>query len=197
MRNKAFKQECEYPHSLQCDMCENLKSVLEEIEVSLKNESQTICFYSQEQQEDILYDYLQAKKHIFDWKAHILRSENQDLAKQDVLKSLDETSALISMDWAMKFQCQKYREKQSEWFGNRGLSWHVSSVVFKTRQDEPAVVTYAHLFDSLMYSRLVCCWLYRRKSPSHAQDRKSFPQQSLHKIRRGGVSPLQRADGKY
>ena len=146
--DEAFKQECEHPHSLQCDMCENLKSVLEEIELSLKNESQTICFYSQEQQEDILYDFLQAKKHIFDWKAHILRSENQDLAKQDVLKSLDETSALITMDWAMKFQCQKYREKQSEWFGKRGLSWHVSSVVFKTREEEPVVVTYAHLFDS-------------------------------------------------
>ena len=74
---------------------------------------------------------MQAKNHIFDWKAHILRLENQDLAKQDVLKSLDETSALITMDWAMKFQCQKYREKQSEWFGKRGLSWHVSSVVVK------------------------------------------------------------------
>ena len=48
----------------------------------------------------------------------------------------------------MKFQCQKYREKQSEWFGKRGLSWHVSSVVFKTREEEPVVVTYAHLFDS-------------------------------------------------
>ena len=82
-----------------------------EIEVSVKNENQTISFYSQEQQEDILYDFVQAKNHIFDWKAHILRSENQDLAKQDVLKSLDETSALITMDWARKFQCQKYREK--------------------------------------------------------------------------------------
>ena len=67
--DEAFKQECEHPHSLQCDMCENLKSVLEEIEASLKNESQTICFYGQEQQEDILYDFLQAEKHIFDLKA--------------------------------------------------------------------------------------------------------------------------------
>lgn len=147
--NEAFKQECEHLHNLQCDMCENLKSVVEEIEVSLKNQSQNVRFYSKEQQDDILFDFSQSKKLIFDWKVHIMRSENQDQAKQDALKSLDETSTLITMDWAMKFQCQKYREKQSEWFGKRGLSWHVSSAVFKTGpKEEPTVTTYTHLFDS-------------------------------------------------
>ena len=53
------------------------------------------------------------------------------------------------MDWAMKFQCQKYRDKQSEWFGKRGLSCHVSSVVVKTGQaEEPMVVAFTHLFDT-------------------------------------------------
>ena len=147
--DEAFKQDCEHWHNLQRDMCENLKSVVHEIEVSVKNENQTIPFYSQEQQEDIFYGSFQAKNNIFDWKAHILRSENQDLAKQDVLKSLDEASALITMDWAIRLQCQKYREKQSEWFGKRGLSWHVSSVVAKTGQaEEPMVVTFTHLFDT-------------------------------------------------
>ena len=80
--DEAFKQDCEHWHNLQCDMCESLKSVVHEIEVSVKNENQTISFYSQEQQEDILYDFVQAKNHIFDWKAHILRSENQDLANK-------------------------------------------------------------------------------------------------------------------
>ncbi|KAK2561421.1 hypothetical protein P5673_015943 [Acropora cervicornis] len=92
-----FKQECEYPHSLQCDACENLKSVVEEIQICVKNESQSISFYGKKHQEDIIYDFLQAKKHIFHWKAHVLRSENQDhLAEQDVLRSLDATSALIT-----------------------------------------------------------------------------------------------------
>ena len=103
-------------------MCENLKSLIEEIEVPLKNQSKTLSFYSKEQQDDIIFDFTQAKKHIIDWKADIINSENQNLAKQDVLRSLDETSVLITMDWAMKFQCQKYREEQSERFGKRGLS---------------------------------------------------------------------------
>ena len=149
--NEAFKQDCEHLQNLQCDMCENLKPVVEEIEVSLKNESQNVCFYSKEQQDDILFDFQvsRSKKLIFDWKAHIMRSENQDQDKHDVLKSLDETSTLTIMDLAMKFQCQKYREKQSDWFGKRGLSWHMSSAVFKTGpKEETTLTTYANLFDS-------------------------------------------------
>ena len=60
-------------------------SRIEEIQACVKNESQCISFYGKEHQEDVIYDFLQTKKHIFDWKAaHISRSENQDLAKQDV-----------------------------------------------------------------------------------------------------------------
>ena len=69
--NEDFKQECEHPHSLHCDSCENLKSVVEKIQTCVKNESQSIYFYGKEHQEDVIYDFLQAKKHIFDWKAHI------------------------------------------------------------------------------------------------------------------------------
>ena len=87
----AFKQECNHQHNLQCDMCEGLKLVVGEIENSLQNEKGTLCFYSTEQQGDLLYDFLQAKKDLFDWKAHILRSENQEQAKNDVLSSLDHT----------------------------------------------------------------------------------------------------------
>ena len=187
LNNDDFKQEREHPHSLQCDWCENLKSVVEEIQTCVKNESQSISFYGKEHQEDIIYDFLQAKKHIFDWKAHILRSENQDLAKQDVLRSLDATSALITMDWAMKFQCQKFREKQSEWFGKRGLSWHVSSVVLK-QAEEPVVVTYTHMFDTCTQDWFCCC-LHFRKPPFDPKSGKPITQQGLHKIGRGRLLP--------
>ena len=70
-------------------------------------------FMAKKHQEDIIYDFLQAKKHIFDWKAHILRSENQDLAKQDVLRSLEATSALITMDWTMKCFSARSLERNS------------------------------------------------------------------------------------
>ena len=86
-----------------------------------------IAFYSNDHQEDILYDFVKAKHSILDWKAHILRSCNQGKAKQDLLQNLTTSKAIIVMDWATKFQQMKFREKQSEWFGKRGLSWHISS----------------------------------------------------------------------
>ena len=49
----------------------------------------------------------------------------------------------------MKFVQIKFREKQSEWYGKRGMSWHISSVVSKDTEKQNTVVTsYIHLFNS-------------------------------------------------
>jgi hypothetical protein len=103
--------------------------------------------FSQEKREDLLHNFNQAQDSILKWKAHVLRSVNQEKAKQQVLDGLDNSSVLIVADWAMKFQQRRYREKQSDWYGKRGMSCHISSVVSK--EIETVVVTsYVHLFDS-------------------------------------------------
>lgn len=99
--------------------------------------------------EEHLHDFEEAYNFIEKWKSHILRSINQETAKQQVLDNLDASSVLIVIDWAMKFEQRRFREKQSDWYRKRGLSWHVSSVVSKGSSSETVVVsTYAHLFDS-------------------------------------------------
>jgi hypothetical protein len=35
------------------------------------------------------------------------------------------------MDWVMTFLPMSYREKQSDWFGQKGINWHVSVCIFK------------------------------------------------------------------
>ena len=52
-------------------------------------------------------------RNIQAWKAHLLRSSNQDEAKQHILKKLDENSCLVIKDWAMKFLPVHYREQMS------------------------------------------------------------------------------------
>ena len=91
--------------------------------------------YSQEQKHDLLYDFERSKNGIFLWKSHALRSVNQKSAKQEALQSV-----LVVNDWAMKFLQMKYREKQSEWFAKRGLSWHISSVISKDQETRKAKV---------------------------------------------------------
>ena len=76
------------------------------------------------------------------------RSQNQDKAKHDIVDGLDNNSVFILCDWAMKFLQVKYREKQTDWFGQRGLNWHISSCILKRDSEKFDVVSYAHLFDS-------------------------------------------------
>ena len=79
-----------------------------------------------------------------------MRSTNQDRAKQDVIENLSSSSNLIIiiMVWAMNFLQMRYREKQSDWFGKRGLSWHISSAISRDASTGKLQVTsFAHLFD--------------------------------------------------
>ena len=86
-----------------------------------------------EVRDDLLFSSQQASQSIRAWKAHQLRCIQQDKARTDVLDSLDESSVLITQDWAMKFLPRKYRETQADWFAKRGLSWHISVAVRKVR----------------------------------------------------------------
>ena len=77
-----------------------------------------------------------AKQHIFSWKVHLLRCINQDEARLDVIDGLDETSVVLVQDWAMKFLPRKFRENQSDWFGKRGLPWHITVAIRRTENQE-------------------------------------------------------------
>ena len=98
-------------------------------------ESPFITLDSEDKKEDLKHDHNQAEEMIFQWKSHIIRAENQERAKQNALKTVQSNAALIFMDWAMKFIQLKYREKQSEWFGKRGINWHVSSIITRSAED--------------------------------------------------------------
>lgn len=145
-KEKNLQEKCEHEHKEACRPCNEIKNCLCEIEHVLQRD--VTAFYSEEQSEDLLYDFKKAAKCIHEWKSHIMRSANQARAKQDILDKLDSHSFLLLMDWAMKFLQMMYREKQSEWYGKRGLSWHVSSVVSRDGQSgQLKVANYAHLFD--------------------------------------------------
>ena len=66
---------------------------------------------------------------ILNWKRHQLRTVNQDRARDYILEQLDDSSVYLIMDWAMKFLETKYREKQNEWFGKKGLPWHLTVAI--------------------------------------------------------------------
>lgn len=113
----------------ECERCEALEQLFEGVE-KLLNEVQI----SEEQRVRLKFEFSQCKTSIKEWKAHLLRTTNQEEAKQYVLSKLDDESCLVIMDWAMKFLPTQYREKMEDFFGKPGLSWHVSAVITTQRK---------------------------------------------------------------
>ena len=56
-------------------------------------------------------------------------------------------SVHITQDWAMKFLPQKYRETQSDWFGKRGISWHIS-VVARKEDEKLQTQVFVHIVEN-------------------------------------------------
>ena len=104
-----LEERCAHKHTTSCGECDDITIRLDKIEHVIK--SKDTKFYGKEQQEDVLYDFQPSRKAISLWKAHIVRTTNQERAKQEILENLDPSSNLIVMDWVMKFVQIPFREK--------------------------------------------------------------------------------------
>ena len=139
-----FHSSCSHEHIDLCDRCNKLKSVLEDIDEAITRVSDD----NTDVKEELTFVTIQAKQNITAWKAHLLRSINQDEARINAVDALDQTSVLLVQDWAMKFLPRKYRESQTDWFGKRGLSWHITVAICRTERNELHMMTFVHVFQT-------------------------------------------------
>ena len=142
-KDSNFANSCDHNHDLLCERCEELKTALSDVQAAILNCS----FETENEKEDALYEFQEAVTAINKWKAHQLRVVNQDGARSDVIDCLSETNILLTQDWAMKFLPRLYRESQGEWFGKRGLSWHIT-VALRKREEEIATQAFIHIVES-------------------------------------------------
>ena len=77
----------------------------------------------------LLYRLNHNRQLIDDWKKHLLRTVHQDLARTHVLELLDHKSVFLIAAWVMKWLPTRYCESQRDFFGKRGLSWHVTYAI--------------------------------------------------------------------
>ena len=85
---------------------------------------------------------------------HQIRTSQQVRARLDCLKEMDETTVLITQDWAMKFLPQKYRETQADWFAKRGISWHIS-VFLRKHGDQMQHQAFLHIVTNTSQDNVV------------------------------------------
>lgn len=108
-----------------CDACLRLREILAQLS-SIIDENLNI---TDEMRVRLRYRLEQNAQLITDWKKHLLRSVHQDEARKHVLNELDETSVFLVADWAMKWLPTRYREAQRDFFGKRGLPWHITYAI--------------------------------------------------------------------
>lgn len=139
-----FQATCTHKHTDYCDRCNQVEEVFGNIDEALALVSED----NKDFKEQLVFKVAQAKRNINAWKAHLLRNINQDEARIITSDSLDEKSVLLVQDWAMKFLPRKYRESQTDWFGKRGLSWHITVAMYKSDNGEIHSMTFVHVFQS-------------------------------------------------
>ena len=142
--NASFRDECDHLHNDTCDQCASLHSALAGVETALAIQMENL---TDDEKGELSFKVTQATGNILAWKAHILRSIHQDRARVELLDMLDETSVLLVQDWAMKYLPRKYRESQTDWFGKRGIPWHIS-VAFRKCDEQIELLTFCHIFKS-------------------------------------------------
>ena len=104
-------------------------------------------FSNEDERDGALFTLRHSVDAIQAWKAHQLRVINQDEARIHVMESLDDETILVTQDFAMKFLPLQYREAQTEFFGKRGISWHVTVCL---RRNE-----FTQKFESLTFIHIV------------------------------------------
>ena len=146
-RDSSFRQRCQHVHEEHCSSrnsanwlqgvfinkrsyyyyseCDSMNSVLNEICEFVERDS----FPSKDDSEEAQYLAQHSRGTILAWKAHQLRTVRQDKARLEVPENLDYGSVFLTQDWAMKYLPREYRDSQSDWYGKRGISWHISVAV--------------------------------------------------------------------
>jgi hypothetical protein len=144
-QSKELSKICQHEHKRNCIECVSLAKLFDEISDKI------ICLINDESLRKILIYYLvKSKKDIFEWKHHIIRGKNQGIIKYKQYEQIKDfnsdiqafiplvstgkinnnSSIVLCKDFAMKFEKLKYLEKQSEWYGKRGICWHISVLAF-------------------------------------------------------------------
>ena len=76
------------------------------------------------------------KDKILLYMGHRRRVINQRNRIAQVMDGMEEDTAYIILDYKMKFNALKFREKTVDHFGKRGMSWHGAMTYMKTTQAE-------------------------------------------------------------
>ncbi|EGT50261.1 hypothetical protein CAEBREN_21943 [Caenorhabditis brenneri] len=150
-------------HDLRCDRCERTNAILDKIETHAKE------FVAEEEADPTLADGSMLIKHkeeldlirkykkgILEMKKHLLRAAVTNKERQTITEELKDNEALITLDFAQKFLPKWHREKQVDYFGKKGISYHIAHTSANV-SGVPVQHSFVHIYEGSVTqdSRLV------------------------------------------
>ena len=135
-----LRAKCTHNHVLDCDRC----TLLSQLPESLKKAITQSDLGEDEKAED-LQEIDVAGEKIEDWRCHIVRTLNQDEARLSMIENLATDEMVLVMDWAMKYLPAFHRERMKDFYGQKGMNWHISVGIFKD-QEGSIKVSFPHIY---------------------------------------------------
>uniref|UniRef100_A0A7E4V202 C2H2-type domain-containing protein n=1 Tax=Panagrellus redivivus TaxID=6233 RepID=A0A7E4V202_PANRE len=134
-----FQRKCDInnnpSHAILCERCLHLQEALQNIEVFASTQTQS-CQDDGECEdldvEDLKVRELMVRNAVFniaEMKKHLVRTKYSELQRKSIIDTLNDNSALITLDFAQKLLPMKFRETQRDYYGKKGMSYHISHVL--------------------------------------------------------------------
>ncbi|CAM2703987.1 unnamed protein product [Rotaria socialis] len=117
------QSKCTQAHTSDCPNCINISRTLDVIGEMIKKIS------NEEFKRESKYDFDNSSEHIIEWSRHNIRSARGNEAKNQTIAQMGDDEAFCTFDWGQKILPQEFREKQSIYFGKKGMPVLVGSFV--------------------------------------------------------------------
>ncbi|CAI5450995.1 unnamed protein product [Caenorhabditis angaria] len=175
-KEQRLAKRCSHSHDLACKRCKSGTNLLENLKETLSSivsDAKTVAdendssYNLQRHSEavDMYRGIIESIEKILAYKKHVMRARVTENEKAFRLANLQEGEAVLLMDYAQKLLPLKHIERQTDYFGKTGMSWHVAHVtanvsselkvhhfihILKAKQDSKSTVSIIeHVLSSL------------------------------------------------
>ena len=133
-----FFEECDHSHDLVCNDCEGLYLLESLMKNAFSDPEVVFTATTKKKINSTMCKFLWSQS----MPGNVICYGRYTRTEQDKKSWIKSIQAKL---FAMKLLPRCFKETQMEWFGKRGISWHISHCVRRTSSNECEVSRYSHL----------------------------------------------------
>jgi hypothetical protein len=136
-----FSRNCDHDHSDICEDCLHFVTTLSKVKTLVENSDHI-------RKHELNHEVKTSIESIMNWQKHIIRGSQQEFSKKVMFEKLGTGILYWLRDFGMKIIPKKFREKQVDWFGKKGITNHIDCVYSADENGQITKVTYVTFLDN-------------------------------------------------